>query len=57
MPTFQQADRNKDGYVSRFEARAVRGLSESFERSDSNGDGKIDQVEYARALALLDASH
>ncbi len=56
LPTFEQADRNHDGYVSRFESRAVRGLSESFERSDSNGDGKIDKVEYARALAALDAS-
>ena len=57
LPTFEQADRNKDGFVSHFEARAVRGLSESFERSDGNGDGKIDKVEYARALAALDASH
>ena len=57
LPTFEQADRNKDGYVSHFEARAVRGLSESFERSDRNGDGKIDKVEYARALATLDADH
>jgi Ca2+-binding EF-hand superfamily protein len=57
LPTFEQADRNRDGYVSRFESRAVRGLSESFERSDSNGDGRIDKVEYARALAVLDANH
>ncbi len=57
LPTFEQADRNRDGYVSRFEALAVRGLSESFERADGNGDGKIDKVEYARALASLDASH
>jgi EF hand len=56
VPTFEQADRNKDGFVSRFEARAVRGLSESFERSDFNSDGKIDKVEYARALAGLDAN-
>jgi len=28
LPTFEQADRNKDGYVSRFEARAVRGLEQ-----------------------------
>jgi hypothetical protein len=56
LPTFEQADRNRDGYVSRFESRAVRGLSESFERSDSNGDGKIDKVEYAKALAVLDAN-
>ena len=57
LPTFEQADRDRDGYVSRFESRAVRGLSESFERSDSNGDGKIDKVEYARALAVLDPNH
>ena len=56
LPTFEQADRDRDGFVSRFEARAVRGLSERFEGYDSNGDGKIDRVEYARALALLDAT-
>jgi len=56
LPTFEQADRNQDGFVSRFESRAVRGLSESFERSDSDGSGKIDKVEYARALAILDVS-
>ena len=56
LPTFERADRNQDGFVSRFEARAVRGLSESFERADGNGDGRIDKVEYARALAMLDAN-
>jgi Ca2+-binding EF-hand superfamily protein len=56
LPTFEQADRNQDGYVTRFESRAVRGLADSFERADSNGDGKIDKVEYARALADLDAN-
>jgi Ca2+-binding EF-hand superfamily protein len=58
LPTFEQADRNQDGYVSRFESRAVRALleSDSFERADSDGDGRIDQVEYARALAGLDAN-
>ncbi len=57
LPTFEQADRNKDGYVSRYESRAVRGLTDNFERSDSNGDGRIDKVEYAKALATLDAGH
>jgi len=56
LPTFEQADRNQDGYVSRFESRAVRGLTDSFERADSNGDGRIDKVEYARALADLDVN-
>jgi Ca2+-binding EF-hand superfamily protein len=56
LPTFEQADRNQDGYVSRFESRAVRGLVESFERADRNGDGRIDKVEYARALADLETN-
>ena len=55
LPTFEQADRNRDGYVSRFESRAVRGLVEveEFERADRDGDGRIDRDEYARALAGL----
>ena len=53
LPTFEQADRNRDGYVSRFESRAVRGLVdiEGFERADRDGDGRIDRDEYTRALA------
>ena len=53
LPTFEQADRNRDGYVSRFESRAVSELvdAERFERADRNGDGRIDKDEYARVLA------
>jgi hypothetical protein len=30
------------------------GLSATFERADRNRDGKLDKVEFARALAFLD---
>ena len=55
LPNFEQADRNRDGYVSRFESRAVSGLVdvEDFERADRDGDGRIDRDEYARVLAGL----
>lgn len=55
LPTFEQADRNRDGYVSRFESRAVSELVdvERFERADRDGDGRIDKDEYARALAAV----
>lgn len=54
FPTFEQLDRNKDGFIVKSESAALPGLSAMFERADSNRDGKLDKVEFARALAFLD---
>ena len=52
-PSFQQADRTKDGFVDKSEAGVVPGLSANFERADRNKDGKLDQAEYGKGLEIL----
>jgi hypothetical protein len=52
-PSFEQADRNKDGFVDKSEAGVVQGLSANFERADRNRDGKLDQAEFAKGLEIL----
>jgi hypothetical protein len=53
LPTFEQADRDHDGAVSRFESRAVRTLLEArqFQDADVNGDGRIDAAEYQKMIS------
>ena len=52
-PSFEQADRNKDGFVDKSEAGVVPGLSANFERVDRNRDGKLDKAEFAKGLEIL----
>jgi hypothetical protein len=54
FPTFEQLDRNRDGFVAGIEAAALPGLAAILERADANRDARLDKVEYARALAILD---
>jgi hypothetical protein len=51
-PAFASADRDGDGFVSRREAAAIPGLGSVIPNADLNFDGRLDQVEYARALGL-----
>ncbi|MBC7945068.1 MAG: EF-hand domain-containing protein [Burkholderiales bacterium] len=58
--TWDQVDANKDGYVSRDEARAlVPAMSPAmdFMTSDKNSDGRVSKDEYAAAQALPRASN
>jgi len=52
-PGFEQADRNKDGYLDKSEAGVVPGLSANFERVDRNRDGKLDRAEFDKGLQIL----
>jgi Ca2+-binding EF-hand superfamily protein len=53
QPSFEEADRNKDGFVDKSEAAVVPGLSANFEKADRNKDGKLDREEFARSLSML----
>jgi len=50
---FEQADRNKDGFVDKSEAGVIPGLSANFERADRSRDGKLDREEFAKGLEIL----
>lgn len=52
-PTFEQADRNKDGYLDKSESGVIPGLSANFERADRNRDGKLDKAEFQKGLQIL----
>jgi hypothetical protein len=51
--SFEQLDRNRDGYVDRKEAEAQPGLNSVFDNADRHPDGRLDKVEYAKARAAL----
>jgi hypothetical protein len=53
-PSFHELDRNGDGFLDSREAAAFPGLKSLLERAGMPAHGKIDQVRFARALALLD---
>ena len=46
--TFKQADADQSGTISKQEAAALPGLSETWETYDLNSDGELDTVEFAR---------
>jgi hypothetical protein len=52
--TFEDLDRNHDGFVDGAEAAALPGLAGVLERADRNGDGRLDKVEFAKALAMME---
>ena len=55
QPSFEECDRNGDGWLDKSEAGSVPGLSANFERVDRNKDGKLDREEFEHALAFLDS--
>ena len=49
QPTFETADKNQDGKLSKEEAGAVKGLD--FAAADANKDSALDRQEYMAAIA------
>ena len=54
-PGFHALDKNKDGYISRAEAKGNPTLSKNFKEADKNGDGKLSRMEYLEAMTKQDA--
>ena len=52
---FAKLDKNKDGYISKAEARGEKTLRANFKKWDMNNDGKINRAEYLAAMAKEDA--
>ena len=55
-PGFHALDKNKDGYISRAEAKGNPTLAGKFKEADKNGDGKLSRAEYLTAMTKQDAS-
>jgi len=53
QPSFEQLDRDRDGYVDRAEALALPALDIVFNEADRRSDGRLDKVEFARALGMI----
>lgn len=47
---FRQLDANGDSLISQEEASKMKGLTERFQSSDKNKDGKLDRVEFGTAM-------
>ena len=52
---FVHLDSDRNGYVSRVEARSVRGVEGIFDSADVNRDGLLDRDEYTLAQAATEA--
>ena len=55
-PGFRALDKNKDGYISRAEAKGNPTLAKKFKEADKNADGKLSRAEYLAAMTKQDAS-
>ncbi len=51
-PEFKKLDTSRDGYLSREEARKIRGFDKAFSEADDNRDGKLDAAEFTKAQAV-----
>jgi hyperosmotically inducible protein len=49
---FRKFDTDRDGYLSREEARKIRGFDKTFTEADDNRDGKLDAAEFTKAQAI-----
>lgn len=49
---FTRLDTNRDGYLSRDEARKIRGFDAAFKDADDNRDGRLDDAEFVKAQSI-----
>lgn len=54
---FAKLDKNKDGYISKAEAKGEAELTKNFDKWDLNNDGKINRAEYLAAMAKEDTGN
>jgi hypothetical protein len=50
---FEEADRNRDGFIDAAEGAFVSGMRSAFALADANQDGRLDRAEFARAMGML----
>ena len=53
---FAKLDKNKDGYISKAEAKGNVELTKNFGKWDMNNDGRVNRGEYLAAMAKVDAT-
>ncbi len=51
---FVYVDSDRNGYVSRVEARSVAAVENAFDSVDANGDGLLDRNEYRSVRTVRD---
>ena len=51
---FNSLDANRDGFLSKEEARKLRGFEKAFMEADDNRDGRLDADEFTKAQAIND---
>ena len=49
---FKKLDANRDGYLSRDEARKIRDFDKAFKEADDNRDGRLDADEFVKAQSV-----
>ena len=54
-PGFHALDKDKDGYISREEAKRNPALAAKFKEADKDHDGKLSRAEYLEAMTKQDA--